>query len=119
MRRITSLSICAIAVAALLAATAVADPGPIVSPTADPYYKYGGLKNTKGFGTARPREIFYGGDPTGLVCNFAGRLGAGRPRRATGPAGTSTATRASLKDTPQSPSSKPLTSGAGMASALT
>lgn len=46
MRRIKSLSICAIATAALLAATAPADSGPILSPTADPYYKYGGLKDT-------------------------------------------------------------------------
>ena len=70
MPRITSLFICAIATAAFLGATAFADSGPIVSPAADPYYKYGGLKNTKGFGKAKPSEIFYGGDPTGLVCNI-------------------------------------------------
>jgi hypothetical protein len=47
-----------------------AGASPIVSPTADPYYKYGGLHGTRGFGQVRPREIFYGGDPTGLVCRI-------------------------------------------------
>ena len=32
-----------------------------------PYYN-DGLKGTKGFGQVKPRTIFYGGDPTGLVC---------------------------------------------------
>ena len=70
MRRIVFPFAGAVAAMALLGATAFADSRPIVSPTADPYYKYGGLKNTKGFAQAKPREIFYGGDPTGLVCNI-------------------------------------------------
>jgi hypothetical protein len=54
----------------LLVATAAASIEPIVSPKADPYYRYGGLNGTKGFGRVKPREIYYGGDPTGLVCDI-------------------------------------------------
>jgi hypothetical protein len=53
-----------------LVASAGAASAPIVSPKADPYYRYGGLSGTKGFGQVKPREIYYGGDPTGLVCRI-------------------------------------------------
>lgn len=70
--------------AVLLAATAVAAIEPIVSPKADPYYRDGGLKRTKGFGQVKPREIYYGGDPTGLVCMIHWDSWGGQVARGTG-----------------------------------
>jgi hypothetical protein len=68
----------------MLCSAAVAAIEPIVSPKADPYYRYGGLKGTKGFGRVKPREIYYGGDPTGLVCRIHWRSWGGRVARGTG-----------------------------------
>jgi hypothetical protein len=70
--------------AVALAATATAATEPIVSPKADPYYRYSGLKGTKGFGRVMPREIFYGGDPTGLVCDIHWHSWGRRVARGTG-----------------------------------
>lgn len=67
-----------------LVATAAAASTPIVSPKADPYYRYGGLRGTRGFGQVKPREIFYGGDPTGLVCEIHWSSWGGRIARGTG-----------------------------------
>jgi hypothetical protein len=67
-----------------LAASALAASEPIVSPNADPYYRYSGLRGTKGFGQVKPREIFYGGDPTGLVCKIRWRSWGGPVARGTG-----------------------------------
>lgn len=70
--------------AVALAATATAATRPIVSPRADPYYRSGGLKGTEGFGQVKPRVIFYGGDPTGLVCDIHWHAWGGRVARGTG-----------------------------------
>jgi hypothetical protein len=70
--------------AVLLVATVAAAIEPIVSPKADPYYRYGGLKGAKGFGRVKPREIYYGGDPTGLVCKIHWHTWGGRIARGTG-----------------------------------
>ena len=70
--------------AVVLVATAAAASEPIVSPKADPYYRYGGLRGTKGFGRVKPREIFYGGDPTGLVCDIHWHSWGGRVAHGTG-----------------------------------
>jgi hypothetical protein len=51
---------------------------------ARPYYRYAGLKGTKGFGQVKPREIYYGGDPTGLVCKIHWHSWGGRVTRGTG-----------------------------------
>lgn len=67
---------------AVCAATALAAATPIVSPTADPYYPE--MQNTVGFGHVKPSEIFYGGDPTGLVCNIVWTSWGGSTARATG-----------------------------------
>lgn len=39
---------------------------------------------TQGFGQVKPREIFYGGDPTGLVCDIHWQSWGGRIARGTG-----------------------------------
>lgn len=39
---------------------------------------------TKGFGRVKPREIFYGSDPTGLVCDIHWHSWGGRVARGTG-----------------------------------
>ena len=72
MRRTLIVLVLAVSgVAAVTAAAfAAAAATPIVSPIADPYYHDGGLKGTKGFGQVKPPVIFYGGDPTGLVCRI-------------------------------------------------
>jgi hypothetical protein len=70
--------------AALVVATATAASEPIVSPKADPYYRFGGPQGTKGFGRVKPREIYYEGDPTGLVCDIHWRSWGGRVARGTG-----------------------------------
>jgi hypothetical protein len=70
MRRVGLLALVWSASVVALAETASAAVQPIVSPKADPYYRYGGLRGTRGFGDVKPREIFYGGDPTGLVCQI-------------------------------------------------
>jgi hypothetical protein len=72
----------AMSAVALLAATATAATEPIVSPKADPYYP--GLQGTKGFGQVKPREIYYGGDPTGLVCRIHWHSWGGPIARGTG-----------------------------------
>lgn len=84
MRRTLILLLLVTSTAVLLVATAAAAIEPIVSPKADPYYRYGGLKATKGFGHVKPREIYYGGDPTGLVCKIHWRGWGGRVARGTG-----------------------------------
>jgi hypothetical protein len=56
----------------------------IISPKADSYYRYGGLKGTKGFGRVKPRTIDYGGDPTGLVCRIDWHSWGGRVARGSG-----------------------------------
>jgi hypothetical protein len=71
MHRKLIVVVAASAVTLLLAASAGAALVPIVSPRSDPYYSQpNGLRNTKGFGEVKPRTIFYGGDPTGLVCSI-------------------------------------------------
>lgn len=80
--RIALLLVSSIAVAVVASATAATEP--IVSPKADPYYRYGGLKGTKGFGRVKPHEIFYGGDPTGLVCDIHWHSWGGRVARGVG-----------------------------------
>jgi hypothetical protein len=84
MRRARILLLFAISIALALVASATAATEPIVSPKADPYYRYGGLKGTKGFGQVKPHEIFYGGDPTGLVCDIHWHSWGGRIARGTG-----------------------------------
>jgi len=69
MRRRLILLALAVATALVLAANAIAVTAPIVSPVADPYY-HDNFSGAKGFGQVKPREIFYGGDPTGLVCRI-------------------------------------------------
>jgi hypothetical protein len=49
-----------------------------------PYYRFDSLKGTKGFGRAEPREIYYGGDPTGLVCDIQWDSWGERVARGTG-----------------------------------
>ncbi len=83
MRRPLILLLLAIPIAVAVAAASAAATAPIVSPKADPYYRYGGLRGTKGFGQTRPRTIYYGGDETGLVCRihwyrWGGRVARGR-----------------------------------------
>jgi hypothetical protein len=71
MRRKVILLLAVMVAALPLAAGAAAARAPIVSPRADPYHSQpGGMRGTKGFGKVRPRTIFYGGDPTGLVCDI-------------------------------------------------
>jgi hypothetical protein len=70
MRRTLIVLVLAVSAVAVVTANAVAAAAPIVSPIADPYYHDGGLKGTKGFGQVKPPVIFYGGDPTGLVCRI-------------------------------------------------
>lgn len=84
MRRISSLLLLVLSIAAVVATTASAARQPIVSPTADPYYRYGGLRGTEGFGQVKPREIFYGGDPTGLVCRIRWKTWGGPTARGYG-----------------------------------
>jgi hypothetical protein len=84
MRRTLIFLLLVTSIAVLLVATAAASIEPIVSPKADPYYRYGGLKGTKGFGRVKPREIYYGGDPTGLVCDIHWHSWGGRGARGTG-----------------------------------
>jgi hypothetical protein len=71
-------------IAVLLVATATAAVEPIVSPKAFPYYRFDGVKGTKGFGQVKPRVIYYGGDPTGLVCDIHWHSWGGRVARGTG-----------------------------------
>jgi hypothetical protein len=84
MRRTLILLLLVTSTTVSLVATATAAIEPIVSPRADPYYRYSGLKGTKGFGQVKPREIFYGGDPTGLVCDIHWHSWGGRVARGTG-----------------------------------
>ena len=71
MHRKLIVVLAACAMALLLAASAAAALAPVVSPKADPYYSQpNGMRNTKGFGKVKPSTIFYGGDPTGLVCDI-------------------------------------------------
>lgn len=84
MRRTLIILLVAMSTAVLFVATAVAAIQPIVSPKAYPYYRYGGLRGTKGFGQVRPHEIYYGGDPTGLVCHIHWHSWGGRVARGTG-----------------------------------
>ena len=74
----------AMSIAVVLVARAAASMEPIISPKADPYYRYGGLKGTKGFGRVKPHEIYYGGDTTGLVCDIHWHSWGGRVARGTG-----------------------------------
>ena len=85
MRRtlIFVLLIVASTVGAVVANTAAAATEPIVSPTADPYYHFN-FSGAKGFGQVKPREIFYGGDPTGLVCHIQWHTWGGPVARGTG-----------------------------------
>ncbi|HUO74095.1 MAG TPA: hypothetical protein VMU39_25200 [Solirubrobacteraceae bacterium] len=83
MRR-TLIILVVTAIAVVLVATATAAQQPIISPKADPYYRYDGLRGTKGFGLVKPREIYYGGDPTGLVCDIHWHSWGGRVARGTG-----------------------------------
>lgn len=53
---------------------------PILSPEADPYPPQG----SKGFGRVKPSEIFYGGDPAGLVCDIHWTRWGGRSARGSG-----------------------------------
>lgn len=58
---------------------------PILSPTSDPYYhQQGGMRNTEGFGHTKPKTIFYGGDPTGLVCDIHWQTWGAKVARGTG-----------------------------------
>jgi len=84
MRRTLILLLFVASSAVLLVANAAATVRPIVSPKADPYYRFGGLKGTKGFGRVRPREIYSGGDPTGLGCDIHWHGWGGRVARGTG-----------------------------------
>ena len=84
MRRTLILVLLVTATAVLLVATTAAATEPIVSPKADPYFRFGGLKGTKGFGRIKPREIYYGGDPTGLVCRIHWHSWGRRVARGTG-----------------------------------
>ncbi|MGB0094026.1 MAG: hypothetical protein WBP81_16025 [Solirubrobacteraceae bacterium] len=58
MRRTPILLLVVRSIAVLLVATAAAAVEPIVSPKAFPYYRFDGLKGTKGFGRVKPREIY-------------------------------------------------------------
>lgn len=84
VRRTLVLLLLVTSTAVALVSSAAAATEPIVSPKADPYFHNGGLKRTKGFGRVEPREIFYGGDPTGLVCDIHWQSWGGRVARGTG-----------------------------------
>jgi hypothetical protein len=68
MRRITaSAAVLTLAFVGFDAAgTTATAPSPILSPGAAPPP----LKYTRGFGQVRPRIIYLGGDPTGVVCRI-------------------------------------------------
>jgi hypothetical protein len=83
MRRTSLMTAASLAAAAVLTGAASAAVAPIVSPRAYPYYN-DGLKGTKGFGQVKPRTIFYGGDPTGLVCYIHWQSWGGPVARGTG-----------------------------------
>jgi hypothetical protein len=69
MRRAPSLVALIVVATIAFGASAAAAIEPILSPRAYPYLR-DGLKGTKGFGEVKPQTIFYGGDPTGLVCDI-------------------------------------------------
>ena len=78
------LALVVIGLAASVIAASAATRWPILGPKAYPYLKYTGLKGTKGFGQVKPHEIYYGGDPTGLVCHIHWNSWGGRVARGTG-----------------------------------
>lgn len=84
VRRTLTLLLLATSSNVFLVGTALAAIQPIVSPKADPYVRYGGLKGTQGFGRVKPREIYYGGDPTGCVWDIRWRSWGSRVARGTG-----------------------------------
>ena len=69
MRRALLLLVALTVSAAIAFAATAAAIEPILSPKAYPYLR-DGLHGTKGFGQVKPHTIFYGGDPTGLVCSI-------------------------------------------------
>jgi hypothetical protein len=80
MRRTMLLLLLVATTSAALVANAAAATAPIVSPKADPYP----TKGSVGFGQVKPREIFYGGDPTGLVCRIHWKSWGGSVARGSG-----------------------------------
>jgi hypothetical protein len=69
------LALAAIITTAVVAITATAEAGssaqPVLSGRAKlPDGVQGGLPYSKGFGRYKPREVFLGGDPTGLLCHI-------------------------------------------------
>jgi hypothetical protein len=73
MRKFVLVALVSGSVGGVVAATASAGstPTPVLSGRASmPDGVAGGLPSSKGFGRVRPREIFFGGDPTGLVCHI-------------------------------------------------
>jgi hypothetical protein len=70
MRHFSTLLLAVLTATVLVASAASAVAAPIVGGPADPYFKFGGLRGTRGFGQVKPREIFYGGDESGLVCHI-------------------------------------------------
>ncbi len=84
MRRISiNLTVAALLTAALGAA-ADAAAATVISPKANPYYKYSGSRGTKGFGKVKPRLISYGGDPTSYVACIRWHRWGGDVARGTG-----------------------------------
>lgn len=79
---IPALAITLVSAFAATASAALAQP--ILGPKAYPYYQYDGLQGTKGFGQVKPRTIYYGGDPTGLVCGIQWQSWGGRVAHGTG-----------------------------------
>ena len=84
MRRALILLLLPASILAALGTDAAATTAPIVSPKAFPYYRYDGLRGTRGFEKVKPGEIYYGGDPTGLVCRIHWHTWGGRVARGTG-----------------------------------
>jgi hypothetical protein len=74
MKGLTGLVLVLTAIVAVAVATASAGstPTPVLSGGATmPDGVGGGGPPAKGFGRVRPREIFFGGDPSGLVCHIS------------------------------------------------
>jgi hypothetical protein len=74
-----ALALCVLPTAAH--ATLRSRSAPILSPRTD--VSYPPSSAARGFGQVRPREIYYGGDPTGLVCDIHWHSWGGRVARGT------------------------------------
>jgi hypothetical protein len=119
VRRTLTLLLAVTSAIVLVVATATAATEPIVSPKADPYYRFGGLKDTKGFGRVKPHEIYYGGTRPGSSAISNGMAGAGESLAVPAWDGSSGVTSQLTRDILRSrPSSRP-SSGVGRASQRT